>query len=249
MSANPASQHRHDWHSTNYVERWIEGSWSFDEQRRELLATAVALLPEPVDAALRVLDVGGGYGVFTAEVLQARPASTVCLHDFSEPMLAAARQRLAPLADRVTYHRADLLQRDWFAGLDGPFDAVVSSLAIHNLAAPDVIRRVFADIAALLGPGGRFLNADLVLPPAGSVLGQFYDQARLRHPSPSPHDHDDHGPGHVPHGHGARSPLPSITPSITLEDQLRWLREAGFAEVDCPWKQFRQVLFCGIRGS
>ena len=33
----------------------------------------------------------------------------------------------------------------------------------------------------------------------------------------------------------------------TLEDQLAWLRAAGFAEVDCAFKQWRFAVYSGRR--
>jgi hypothetical protein len=50
----------HHWHSASYVTDWIEGSISFDEQRRPLLRQAAGSLPFTTDATVRVLDLGGG---------------------------------------------------------------------------------------------------------------------------------------------------------------------------------------------
>jgi tRNA (cmo5U34)-methyltransferase len=46
---------------------------------------------------------------------------------------------------------------------DGPFDLVVSALAVHHLAGPDKAA-LFARIAGVLRPGGRFVLGDLVIP-------------------------------------------------------------------------------------
>jgi tRNA (cmo5U34)-methyltransferase len=45
----------------------------------------------------------------------------------------------------------------------GPFDLVVSALAIHHLDGPDKTD-LFARIAAALRPGGRFVLGDVVVP-------------------------------------------------------------------------------------
>ena len=52
----------------------------------------------------------------------------------------------------------------------GPFDLVVSALAIHHLEGPDKAD-LFARIAGVLRPGGRFVLGDLVIPvdPADAV--------------------------------------------------------------------------------
>ena len=45
----------------------------------------------------------------------------------------------------------------------GPFDVVVSALAIHHLEGPDKAD-LFARIAGVLRPGGRFVLGDVVIP-------------------------------------------------------------------------------------
>jgi hypothetical protein len=35
----------------------------------------------------------------------------------------------------------------------------------------------------------------------------------------------------------------------TVEEQLAWLREAGFGPVDCFWKEFRLAIFGGFKGQ
>jgi tRNA (cmo5U34)-methyltransferase len=47
---------------------------------------------------------------------------------------------------------------------EGPFELVFSALAVHHLTASDK-RNLFARVAAALLPGGRFVLADVILPP------------------------------------------------------------------------------------
>ena len=67
-----------------------------------------SLLPVAADGSLRVLDVGGGYGVFSAEVLDLHPHAVVVLHDYSVPMIGQARRRLSRFAGRMDYQMADM---------------------------------------------------------------------------------------------------------------------------------------------
>jgi hypothetical protein len=74
---------------------------------------------------------------------------------------------------------------------------VVSALAIHNLGEPAAIRRVVAEVAGLLGPGGCFFNLDLVLDvpfaAAGSALRELYARgAPEHHHHPGPDTEADH---------------------------------------------------------
>lgn len=149
MSAEPL-HHHHDWHSPAYVEDWINQDVTGDERRRPALRRMAALIPGGLGDPVRVLDVGGGYGALSLEVLDVRPLATVILHDYSTAMIAKAAERLAGFGDRIAYCTADMAHLGWEDELGGPFDAVVSALAIHNMGGTwrhraDLQGRVLAD--------------------------------------------------------------------------------------------------------
>ena len=104
-----------------------------------------------------LLDLGTGTGETLVAVLEHHPGVRAVGVDENEAMLEAARRRVAgiPLELRV----ADLT--DELPG--GPFDLVVSALAIHHLDGPDKAD-LFARIAGVLRPGGRFVLGDVVIP-------------------------------------------------------------------------------------
>jgi tRNA (cmo5U34)-methyltransferase len=59
---------------------------------------------------------------------------------------------------------ADLRLQDLRDALpEGPFDLVFSALAIHHLDGPGKAD-LFARVAAVLAPGGRFAMADVIVP-------------------------------------------------------------------------------------
>ena len=154
----------HDWHSATYVDEWISNDETRDEKRVPVLRAMVELIPRAVEDDLRVLDVGAGYGVLSEQVLDCLPRARLVCQDFSEPMFVHARSRLAGAADRVDFVVSDLMQPSWTVELGGPFDAVVSAIAIHNVRHPPRIRAIYEEIAGLLAPGGCFLNCDLLMP-------------------------------------------------------------------------------------
>jgi ubiquinone/menaquinone biosynthesis C-methylase UbiE len=137
------------------VREWIRA----DEQRARNLHVVVARLDVRADGPT-MLDVGGGYGRLTRLVLERFPAARVVLHDFSPPMIEQAAGYLAPFGSRCRLVRADLRDRDWVRAVDGPFDAVVSAIAIHNVRAPATVARIYKDICGLLSDGGQFVNLD-----------------------------------------------------------------------------------------
>src|SRR6478672_9089895 len=79
-----------------------------DERRNELMLMT-RLIPFPSETALRVLDVGAGFGVAAAAVLDAFPNATAVLVDMSQPMMAAGAEWLAPYAGRYRYAPADFV--------------------------------------------------------------------------------------------------------------------------------------------
>ena len=161
MTTSSDPHGHHDWHGAEYVDDWIARDAERPE-RAVLLRDVAACLPFDPDAAVRVLDIGGGYGALTATVLERFPNGSVVLHDFSEPMLACAAGSLACFGDRVTFRTADLRDPRWTSSVGGSFDAVVSSDAIHNVREPAVIERVYHDVFDLVRREGWFVNLDLV---------------------------------------------------------------------------------------
>jgi ubiquinone/menaquinone biosynthesis C-methylase UbiE len=151
----------HDWHSAAYVDEWIARDMTRDAERRPRLRRMLAAAPFASDAAIAVLDVGGGYGVVTEEVLGLFPQARVTLQDYSQPMLDAARRRLAPYGDRVVYVTGDLTDPAWTEAVGGPFDLAVSAIAIHNLRDLDLIAQCYRGITRVLKPAALFLDYDL----------------------------------------------------------------------------------------
>jgi tRNA (cmo5U34)-methyltransferase len=121
------------------------------------LQAAVAAATRGMDVRA-VLDLGIGTGETAAAVLEVHPHARVTGVDASAPMLAVARERIAP--DSV----AELIVRKLQDPLPaGDFDLVVSSLAVHHLRRRQK-RDLFRRIRNSLGPGGCFVLADVVRP-------------------------------------------------------------------------------------
>ena len=151
----------HDWHSSNYVSEWISEDSARDPVRRPRLRDMLEAAPFPRAAPLAVLDVGAGYGAVTEELLRIFPQAQVTLQDYSEPMLAAARQRLAARAGQLRVVTADLTDPQWPQAVGGPFDLATSAIVLHNLRDDAKIFACYRAIRELLKPGGWFLDYDL----------------------------------------------------------------------------------------
>ena len=150
----------HDWHSASYVAEWIARDVTRDDERRPLLRQMLEAAPFARDMAIDVLDVGGGYGIVTDELLKIFPAARVVFQDYSEPMLDKARDHLGKAGHNVHYVKCDLLDPAWTKAVGGPFDLAVSALAIHNLGNRTTIFPCYRAIGGLMKPGGFFLDYD-----------------------------------------------------------------------------------------
>jgi tRNA (cmo5U34)-methyltransferase len=177
---------------------------------------ALALATRPLE---RVLDLGAGTGLLARRVLDAYPRAKLTLLDGAPAMLAEAEKALG---DRVEYLVGDL-RAELTAG---PWDAVVSALAIHHVDDEDK-RTLFARVHAGLAEGGVFVNAEQVAAPTPG-LADAYARAHEAHARRAgSDDHEWHAALH-------RMQADRLA---TLEDQVGWLRAAGFADVDAVYKR------------
>lgn len=105
--------------------------------------------------AIDILDLGAGTGETARRCLAAHPGARAVLVDASTKMLELATQALGPLAEVRVGRLEDPVP-------SGPFDLVVSALAVHHLvgaAKADLFERV----AACLTLNGQFVLGDVVL--------------------------------------------------------------------------------------
>jgi hypothetical protein len=98
-------------------------------------------------------------------------------------------------------------------------------MAIHHLP-HERKRALYAEVFALLPPGGTFANLEHVASPSARLHAEFF--AAIEEPL----EHED--------------PSDRL---LDVESQLRWLREIGYAEVDCLWKWREMALLSGLRPS
>jgi tRNA (cmo5U34)-methyltransferase len=205
----------------------------YDAPRRRLVpdfdrfyGTAAELVAGLGLEAPAVLDLGAGTGLLAAAVVAAVPGARLTLLDGAPAMLEVARQRLGGVPTVV----ADL--NDPLPA--GPFDAVVSALAIHHL--DDAAKRaLFARIRAVLRPGGIFVNAEQVAGPTPREHAR-YEAAHERDARALGSDDDEWTAALGRMAHDRCAPV---------EDQVAWLSAAGFEHVDVAFKRYRFAVYHG----
>src|SRR5579863_7738312 len=218
--------------------------------RNEQIRTFCALVPGEQPGA-HLVELACGEGRLAAALLERFPQATLHGYDGSETMLAHARRALEAHGTRFDPQRFDLEAEDWrvFAF---PVQAFVSSLVLHHLVGPGK-KRLFADLAKALAPGGALLIADLVEPASSEArahaarswdesvhasvlehLGNLEPSERFRHER----------------WNYFADPAPdSMDQPSTLLEQLDWLREAGLVGVDVFWMKAGHALFGARKAS
>ena len=122
------------------------------------------LLPYEREDSIRILDVGAGYGALTKFLLEFFPNATAVCQDGSEEMAKLGRKRMDHLKGRFEYVLCDFSRERWSRTIKGPFEAVMSAIAIHNVRLPDTIHEIYRETFALVRSGGCFLNFDRMRP-------------------------------------------------------------------------------------
>jgi tRNA (cmo5U34)-methyltransferase len=107
---------------------------------------------------------------------------------------------------------------------------VVAARAIHHAGSAARIRQLFKEVLRVLAPAGVFVNLDYVrlASPAFQQLGAWAEG-------------DPDASYHITRPH---MELPA-----SVEDQLVWLGEAGFAAAECVYREFQTVVVVGVRGE
>jgi SAM-dependent methyltransferase len=212
-----------------------------------------------------ILDLGCGPGSLAVRLLARLPEATVVAID-ADPLTLALGRAAWPDVPGLRFADADLRQPGWSAGLGltrAP-DAAVSTTALHWLSQP-VLAGVYAEVGALLRPGGLLLDGDHLAEdesaPRLAALGRALVEAEVRRRQP----------GGVTESWDQWWTAVAAAPELTALDAARQarhvssehhsspaghlnvhveaLRAAGFTEVGTLWQRGDNRLLCGVKGA
>jgi len=212
--------------------------------RSKMVQIALEVLPFPRTAALRAIDLGIGTGYFAKCFLNKFPNSRVLGIDGAPAMIELAKARLKSSESRVEFVIGDFRKLHELAPDTGTADIVFSAYALHHLSRFDK-EMVLTQVVELLGPGGWFVNADLIV--ADSLeLERRLQQIRIA--------------GIVERAGGADSrfadlaltrqflvdlELKEADQPLTLAGDLALLRSSGLKNVSAFWLEYREVVIGG----
>ncbi len=194
-----------------------------------------------------VLDIGTGTGYLLDQLLDRFPAARAVAVDGSPAMMTLARARLGRFADRVDFRVFDFRSLAEACADVGTVDAVVSTFALHHLAAIDKASLARAAFG-LLAPGGYFLSGDLIVCEDDDVE-DLVQRMRVR--------------GIVARAGGDPRFCDEVTTRATLsrieredndqpqklEADIAGLKAAGFGHISVFWRETREVVLGGVKGA
>lgn len=226
-----------------------EGAYFVPERELQIAAICTLVPADAGPAPGCVVELCCGEGLLTRALLDAFADIRMQAYDGSPRMLEATRASAGPHVDRLTTRRFDLEADDW-RRFDRPLTAVVSSLAIHHLDGAGK-RKLYADMAAALAPGGALIVADLVAPAgprAHALAAADWDDAVRRRALELDGDLGAFGRFQETGWNFFADPDPDpIDKPSPLYDQLRWLDEAGLTAIDVVWMKAGHAIFCGYK--
>jgi len=200
----------------------------YDRQRRSLIPCyddfykLMVVLAETTTVQPRILDIGAGTGLLTNFLMAKFPNASYTLIDISDEMLNVARQRFQHLSS-VSYIKADY--KDFLE--TEQFDIIVSALSIHHLTNPEK-QKLYKGIFGSLKKGGTFINGD-------QFLARTTETEEWHHKLWV--DKIESTTLTTQEKNAAYERMKLDIPA-TVEDNITWLEEAGFINVDLFYKYY-----------
>ncbi|MBN1781198.1 class I SAM-dependent methyltransferase [bacterium] len=199
---------------------------------RQMISAVVDALPFGPQDEFSLVDLGCGTGSLTRAILSRFPEARVTALDFSAAMIGEARENLKN--ERIRFVHRDFSKWTW----DQPYDAVVSSLALHHLITDEDKKHFYAQCFRHLKPGGMFCNADIVL--ANTDMLQKAFMGKWKSFMMQSVDADEiEGQWMVKY---RTEDVPA-----RMDDHLIWLKEAGFKYLDIIWKYYNFAVYCALK--
>lgn len=245
--ANENSNNRIRWNEAN-SEDFIDYGNYFVPDREEQIETICSIISIPSEPC-HILDLCCGEGLLSHALLDRFPKGRVHGFDGSSKMVKCAKKLLSNYGERFDVYLFDLADTEW-RKLLWPVHAVVSSLAIHHLDG-DEKKKLFKDIIHSLVPNGSFIIADIIQPTTQlgvELAAKAWDET-VRQRSLDLDGNLEAYEYFQEEGWNFYSDpeLDPIDKPSSLFDQLKWLEEAGFVNIDVFWMKAGHAIFGGYK--
>jgi SAM-dependent methyltransferase len=239
-----------------WLQRWDAQQEHYVPDREERFRVVIDVVRAALGAGpADVVDLGCGPGSLSARLAAALPHVSVVGVDADPLLLGLGAPNTGP---RVRLVEANLGHADWpdRVGLSGPWDAAVSSTALHWLD-PDSLAALYRTLAARLRPGGVFVNADKMNPGLSTVdtIAAAVREARTSRVGTDRNEDwaqwwqaisEDAEIAPLLAGRPA-APIEHTENDLTVHEHAELLRAAGFAEVAPVWQFGDEHVLVAVR--
>jgi tRNA (cmo5U34)-methyltransferase len=217
-----------------------EEAWEFDQiilrlipHYAEMTAALVDAIPFGGSDPIRVIDLGCGTGTIAKYIKKTFPRAKITCLDMAENMIQMARMKLSGKTE-IGYRICDFSCFEF----DEKYDAVLSSLALHHLDSNEDKKKFYSRIYDSLNPSGIFLNADVVLASSEPIQALYMQKwiTFMRKNVSEEEINTKWIPKYYEEDRPAR-----------LMDQLHWLGEIGYTDVDVIWKYYNFAVYGGVK--
>ncbi len=216
--------------SVDYYDDWMKKALP---NYGDLFGSAQKLIPFDPALPIDVLDLGAGTGLFSKPVLEKYPRAKFVLYDLADKMLEVAKDRFQSCLSQFEFVIGDYRSLQ----VTHDFDLVISSLSIHHLA-DDEKQALFRSIYGVLRKPGLFINIDQIRGETAYLRDVYWKywltQVRQRESSEK----------RIQESIERRT---TYDWDALLIDQLHWLTDVGFTNVDCVYKNFFVGVFFAMK--
>ena len=201
----------------------------------QMIDALLAAIPYNPETSFKVIDLGCGTGTISRKMIDTFPNVQITCIDIAENMLKLARHKLGD-HKKANFILADL--NDF--SFDQSYDVIVSSLALHHLISIEDKIEFYIKIYDALSPGGIFYNADVVLASC-EFLQQVYIEKWKEFMSKQVSIEEIENTW-LPNYYREDHPAP-------LLEQLSWLEDIGFIDIDVLWKYYNFAVYGGKKAE
>lgn len=199
---------------------------------KEMVSALVATIPFNKTDAIKVLDLGCGTGTISFEIKKKFPNACFTLVDLAPKMLELAKNKINNSDTQI--HNVDFYKYD----INDNYDVIVSSLALHHLVTDTDKKNFYTKIYNSLGKNGLFFNADVILG-SNHHLQDLYIKKWTEYMSHNCKIDEINNKWLVTYKNEDK-------PAVLLE-QIKWLNEIGFKNVDIVWKYYNFAVYGGYK--
>lgn len=198
----------------------------------EIHQVQVDSLPFAYKNKLQILDLGSGTGYGMRLIAERFPKAVITGIDFSPLMIEKAKDHLTAHAERIALKLEDFRE----SVFDTQYDAIVSTIAIHNIS-NEQKSLLFKKIYEALKPGGVFVNGDFY---AGETVTIDNDLRKLYEDYLRQNLKGDELKVWLKHAFTEDMPM-------KLSEQISLLTAAGFDKVEIKWVYNNEALYVACK--